>query len=99
MRVDIKMGSEHEFNVNSWWTKNPDVVVNILQRQLEAASAIWPELKQYAVIKRASREARGVAGGHARAKSMSAEQRSEVASKAANARWSNGDQPKATSTT
>lgn len=50
MRVEVYMSAdEDKFSVNSWWAKSPEFVINALQRQLEAASAVWPELKSYAI--------------------------------------------------
>jgi hypothetical protein len=55
MRVSISMGSDDEINVAGWWAKSPDCLVNALRQQLEAATAIWPELKDYKIEKRRSR--------------------------------------------
>jgi hypothetical protein len=40
------------FHVASWWAETPEFVIDALRKQLEAAAAIWPELKDYAVAKR-----------------------------------------------
>src|SRR5260370_41621614 len=89
MRVDVSMIPKDDFHVSSWWAGSPELVLNALQRQLEAASVIWPELSGFKIEKpRSHSKARvGIAGGVARAASLSSERRSEIASEAAKARW------------
>ena len=51
MRVEVNMTVEKElFEVNHWWAKTPQFVIEALQKQLVAASAIWPELKHARVV-------------------------------------------------
>lgn len=88
MKIEFSMTSTDLFEVNSWWAKTPEFFLRTLQGQLEAAAAIWPELKKYEIRARQSNVASRAAGGHARAESMTQEQRSEAARKAANTRWS-----------
>lgn len=53
MRVSLSMTTDKdEFDVSSWWAKNPQFVIDSLRSQLEAAQAVWPELKEYGVLKR-----------------------------------------------
>lgn len=94
MRVDVSMTTDkEEFHIGSWWAKAPDFVVGALRAQLEAAQAIWPELREYTLVKKpppkASQAARGAVGGDARAAALSPERRSEIAKDAANKRWGN----------
>ena len=57
MRVDVSMTTEKdEFAVSSWWAKKPEFVIASLQSQLEAAQAVWPELRQYAIAKKRDRK-------------------------------------------
>ena len=56
MRVNVSMAADPELNVAAWWAKKPEFVIQALQSQLEAAQAIWPELKEYAVAKRRVRK-------------------------------------------
>lgn len=57
MRVDVSMTVEKdEFNVSSWWAKNPQFVINSLRSQMEAAAVVWPELKEYGILKRRNRK-------------------------------------------
>ena len=56
MRVSVSMAKDPEFNVSSWWATKPEFVIQTLQSQLEAAQAVWPELKEYAVAKRLVRK-------------------------------------------
>lgn len=52
MRVEVDMTTaEDKFHVGPWWATAPEFVVSSLQSQLEAAQAIWPELKQYTIAK------------------------------------------------
>lgn len=89
MKVDVSMTTDKDlFEVSHWWAKEPAFVVDSLRRQLEAASAIWPELRQFAIVEKRSASKAQSAGGHARAASMTPEARSETARKAATARWS-----------
>lgn len=88
MRLDVSMDTEDEFTVTTWWAKTPEFVIKTLAQQLEAATAIWPELEAYRITMRTAR-ARGVMGGEARAAALSPERRSEIASSAAKARWGN----------
>ena len=46
------MKIDQEFYVNSWLAKSPDFVLKALRAQLEAATAIWPELDQVKIAKR-----------------------------------------------
>lgn len=90
MKVDVSMTSQSDtFEVQNWWAKSPDFVVASLQRQLQAASAIWPELAVYRLVKAGtSRKGdAGKAGGDARAANLTPARRSEIASDAAKARW------------
>ncbi len=59
MKVSVNMTTSDakEFDVSSWWSKSPEFVVAALQSQLEAAQAVWPELKEYAVTKKRVRTA------------------------------------------
>lgn len=57
MKVDVRMADEEVFSVATWWAKSPDYVIDALTKQLEAATAIWPELKDYQVAKRRKRKA------------------------------------------
>jgi hypothetical protein len=53
MKVSVSMTTEKEsFDVSSWWASSPEFVISSLRRQLEAAQAVWPELKDFAVAKR-----------------------------------------------
>lgn len=45
MNVDVNMRDEEKFHVDGWYATSPDFVIEAIQRQLVAASAIWPELK------------------------------------------------------
>jgi hypothetical protein len=57
MRVDVTMMTDKgEFNVSTWWARTPEFVIQSLKSQLEAAQAVWPELKQYAVTERRLRK-------------------------------------------
>ncbi len=56
MRVEISMTMDkEEFHVSSWWAKSPDFVISSLRSQLEAAQAVWPELKLFTVAKKRTR--------------------------------------------
>lgn len=90
MKVDVNMHPMDEFHVSSWWVNSPDSIVSVLRKQLETATAIWPELAAYKIEKRQSRSkaSAGVKGGEARAAALSPERRSEIASDAAKVRWS-----------
>lgn len=58
MRVDVSMTDKTEddrFHVSGWWAKVPDYVIESLRSQLEAAQAVWPELKDYALAKKRDR--------------------------------------------
>lgn len=46
MNVDVNMREEEKFHVDGWYATSPEFVVEALQRQLVAASAIWPDLKR-----------------------------------------------------
>lgn len=88
MKLGVNMtGSENELDVGHWWARTPEFVIESLSKQLQAAQAIWPELKGYEVAKKRSKRTAGEAGGHARADALSVERRSEIASNAAKARW------------
>ena len=92
MKVDVNMSPEDKFYVSSWYATEPEWLVSTLCQQLEAATAIWPELKEYKIEKRRSHKntsqaSRGAKGGHARATALSPERRTEIASEAAKARW------------
>lgn len=53
MRVDVNMDTEKdEFRVSSWWAKTPEFVISSLKSQLEAAQAVWPELKKFSLVKK-----------------------------------------------
>lgn len=53
MRVSVSMTTDkNEFDVSSWWAKSPEFVIASLRSQLEAAQAVWPELKEYALDKK-----------------------------------------------
>ncbi len=93
MKVEANMNPVDEFYVNGWWAKTPEYVLISLQRQLEAASAVWPELAGYRIEKPRSRSKAdaGAAGGVARAAALSPERRSEIASEAAKVRWETTD--------
>lgn len=47
MRIEVTMENERELRVASWWAKSPTFVVNTLRSQLEAAQAVWPELREF----------------------------------------------------
>jgi hypothetical protein len=49
MRMHVSVTSTQEFNVGSWCATAPDFVIATLQEQLDAASAVWPELKGYRI--------------------------------------------------
>lgn len=90
MKIDVSMSTEeNRFYIHSWWATGHDFVVETLQKQLEAASAIWPELRNYTVAKKRNRTKgdAGKAGHNARAAALTPERRSEIASDAAKARW------------
>lgn len=90
MKVDVSMTTQSDmFEVQNWWAKSPDFVLASLQKQLQAASAIWPELAGYRLTNAGtSRKGEaGKAGGAARAATLTPERRSEIASEAAKARW------------
>ena len=36
---------EYKFSVNSWWATSSEFVLAALSAQLDAAAAMWPELK------------------------------------------------------
>lgn len=93
MKVEASMNPKDEFHVSSWWANSPEFVLSALQRQLEAASAIWPELSGHKIGKTRlrSKTLAGTNGGHARAAVLSPERRSEIASDAAKARWGTTD--------
>lgn len=46
MIVGVNMREEEKFHVDGWYATSPEFVVEALQRQLVAASAIWPDLKR-----------------------------------------------------
>jgi hypothetical protein len=54
MRLQVSVTSTQEFNVGSWCATSPDFVIAVLQEQLDAASAVWPELKGYRIKPRRS---------------------------------------------
>lgn len=87
MKIEVDMDNQEKFTVGRWWATSPEFVLESLQQQLEAAAAIWPELAAYRFVWHAPRMRAGAMGGHARAKALTPEQRSEIASKAANTRW------------
>jgi hypothetical protein len=89
MRVDVTMGDEKKLHVSGWYATQPEYVLKFLGEQLEAAKAIWPELNSYRIgaSATADRARRGSLGGVARAAALSPEQRKEMASNAAKARW------------
>lgn len=58
MKISMSVSNEQQFNVGMWWAKSPDFVVKTLREQLEAAQAVWPELKEYGILKRRSRKSR-----------------------------------------
>lgn len=62
MKVSASMLSNDEFSVNSWWASSPKLILETLQKQLDAASAIWPELSQYKIVKKRSKVAPPDAG-------------------------------------
>ena len=49
MRVEVTMGVEPSFEVNHWYASTSTAVINSLKKQLDAASSIWPELKNYEI--------------------------------------------------
>lgn len=55
MRVDLRMTDEPELHVSGWWAKKPEYVIEALTKQLESATAIWPELKDYQLTKKRKR--------------------------------------------
>lgn len=92
MKVEVNMQPDDKFYVSGWWATSPEFVLSSLRQQLEAASAVWPELAGVEIEKPRSRsKAAGRAGGMARAGALSPERRSEIASEAANARWGTTD--------
>jgi hypothetical protein len=92
MKVEVSIAMVNELVVYGWSARAPETVISSLCKQLEAAKAIWPELANFRIEKRRSRSKsdRGAKGGLARAAVLSPERRSEIASEAAKARWSNG---------
>jgi hypothetical protein len=89
VRIEADMDKENRFTVGRWWAVSPEFVIQSLEQQLEAASAIWPELAAYKLIWHAPRVRGGKLGGHARAAALTPERRSEIATNAANTRWNN----------
>lgn len=49
----VRMTNEDEdrFSQESWWATEPRWVLDVLSRQLIAASAIWPELAEWKIIR------------------------------------------------
>lgn len=52
MKVEVSMTKVDEFDVSTWWAKSPDFVISTLRSQLEAAQAVWPELKKFALVEK-----------------------------------------------
>ena len=91
-KVTFTVTSDPEFHSSSWWAKSADGFTEIIQKQLEAAKAIWPELAQYELRKKSqSKATSGKVGGEARATTLGPERRAEIAKIAANARWGKTD--------
>lgn len=47
---------EHKFSVQSWWAKSPDFVLAAIASQLDAAKAIWPELREWGLFQKKEKE-------------------------------------------
>lgn len=58
MRVDVSMDPDNEFHASGYWAKKPEYVLTALRLQLEGAQAVWPELKDYVVVKKRERKAK-----------------------------------------
>lgn len=92
MRVSVMVVAKDELSVSGWYAESPEAVLTALQSQLDAAAVIWPELSQFRINKAKSNiRAIGAKGGRARAAALTPEQRSEIATKAAEARWGRTD--------
>lgn len=50
------MYDENKITVDSWWCVKPLLTVAMLAKQLEAAKAVWPELKNYSIVERGTDE-------------------------------------------
>lgn len=55
MKMSVEVSEEQRFAVGTWWAKTAQFVLDALTDQLDAASAIWPELKEYKIEKRRKR--------------------------------------------
>ena len=51
MLVEVAMNQKNEFHVARWYATGPDFVRVTLEEQLQAATAVWPELAQYKLVK------------------------------------------------
>jgi len=49
MTVDDDPDKDH-FLVRQWATKRPERVISVMRKQLEAAKAVWPELKEWQIV-------------------------------------------------
>lgn len=49
MRVSVKTGTD-TLEVAGWEAADPENVVGYLNKQLAAAAAIWPELKDVVIV-------------------------------------------------
>lgn len=53
MQINMTMqASKDTFVVERWWATSPEFAVASLKAQLAAATAIWPDLKEYGLGKR-----------------------------------------------
>lgn len=51
MHIDMGMSDkETKFTAERWWATAPEFVLFAIERQLIAASAIWPELKECKLV-------------------------------------------------
>jgi hypothetical protein len=50
MKIEVTHMLTNCFEVNSWTASSPDAVSHALRRQLAAAAAIWPELKNVQIV-------------------------------------------------
>jgi hypothetical protein len=55
MKMTVHVSQEQEFTSSTWWAKTAEFALETLKQQLDAASAIWPELKEYKIEKRRKR--------------------------------------------
>ena len=52
MKIDLSMCRDDLFEVEHWYAKESGFVIDALVKQLKAAQAIWPELEDYAIVRK-----------------------------------------------